>query len=51
MTSIAAQIDKYETWDKKVEASRVEPLPERLNEFLALQISDSSKEELVKWFK
>ena len=48
---IAAKPDDYETWDERVEASRVDPAPERLNDFLAVQLSEGAKQEIVQWFK
>jgi len=34
-----------------VEAVRHEPDPERLNEFLAVQMSQGFREQIIKWFK
>ncbi len=48
---IAAEPDDYETWDERVDANRVDPSPERLNDFLAIQLSDGAKQEIVQWFK
>lgn len=41
----------YETWDELVEAVRHEPDPERLNDFLAQQVSVGFREKLVRWFR
>ena len=41
----------WKEWDIKVEAVRHEPDPERLNAFLASQVSDQAREILMKWFK
>jgi hypothetical protein len=43
--------ENYATWDERVVAKRTEPAPERLNDFIALQLSEGSKEEIVQWFK
>lgn len=36
----------YETWEERVEAERHEPDPERLDEFLSTQMSDSAKRKI-----
>ena len=41
----------YETWDELVAAVRHEPDPERLNDFLAQQLSVGFRERLVRWFR
>lgn len=41
----------YSTWDELVEAIRHEPDPERLNDFLAQQVSTGFRERLVRWFR
>ena len=43
--------EKYETWDERIEAVRISPNPEDLNDFIAVQLSDSTKSEIVEWFK
>jgi len=48
---VVADARKYETWDERVEAVRVDPAPELLNVFLAVQLSDGAKQEIVQWFK
>lgn len=48
---VAAAPDDYDTWDERVEAVRIDPSPERLNDFLAIQLSDGAKQEVVQWFK
>lgn len=48
---VTAKPDDYETWDERVEAARVEPDPNKLNDFIAVQVSEGAKEEIVKWFK
>ena len=42
---------KYETWDERVTATRSEPDPERLNDFLSKQVSSGFKEQIIKWFR
>lgn len=48
---VAAKPEDYETWDERVEATRFEPDPNKLNDFIAVQVSEGAKEEIVKWFK
>jgi protein tyrosine phosphatase (PTP) superfamily phosphohydrolase (DUF442 family) len=48
---VATRPEDYETWDERVESVRFEPDPNKLNEFIAVQVSDGAKEEIVKWFK
>jgi hypothetical protein len=48
---LAGKPDDYDTWDEVVEAVRHEPDPERLNEFLAVQMSQGFREQIIKWFK
>lgn len=48
---IAAEPSNYDTWEEIVEAVRYEPDPERLNEFLAQQVSQGFREQIMKWFK
>ena len=44
-------LDDYETWDERVEAVRTEPAPDRLNDFVAVQLTEGAKQEIVQWFK
>lgn len=48
---VANDPGNYETWDELVEAVRHEPDPERLNDFLAQQVSVGFRERLMKWFR
>ena len=48
---VAEDPANYETWDELVEAVRHEPDPERLNDFLAQQVSMGFRERLVRWFR
>lgn len=48
---VAADPTNYDTWEELVEADRKEPDPERLNEFLASQVSQSLREQLNKWYR
>jgi len=48
---VAADPGNYDTWEELVEAVRQEPDPERLNDFLALQVSQGFREQIMKWFK
>jgi hypothetical protein len=48
---VAKEPASYETWDVRVEAIRSEPDPEALNDFIAVQLSPSAKEEIVAWVR
>lgn len=48
---VATDPADYNSWDLRVAPSRVEPDPEALNEFIALQISDGAKDELAAWVR
>ena len=48
---VAATPADYATWDLRVNAARIEPDPEYLNEFIALQFSGGAKEELTAWVR
>ncbi len=39
----AGNAEDYETWEERVEAQRVEPDPERLDTFIATQLTDRTK--------
>lgn len=47
----ATKPDDYDTWETIAEPARVEPDPELLNEFIALQVTDGAKEELAVWVR
>lgn len=38
-------------WIEEVEAERIEPDPERLNNFLAVQIGEANRQEILKWLR
>jgi hypothetical protein len=48
---VMENLEDYGTWDIRVEAVRTEPAPERLNEFIAIQLSDGAKQLIVQWFR
>jgi len=48
---VAGDPMKYETWEERVEAVRSEPEPEKLNDFLAKQVSTAFKEMIARWFR
>ena len=48
---VAVAPDDYDTWEELVEAVRHEPDPERLNDFLAQQVSQTFREQIVRWFR
>jgi hypothetical protein len=41
----------YDTWDERVEAGRVDPDPQKLNDFIAVQFTAGNKDELLKWMR
>lgn len=48
---VATDPADYDTWDQRCDPTRVEPDPELLNEFVALQVSDGAKDELAAWVR
>jgi hypothetical protein len=48
---VATTPNDYATWDLRVDAARIEPDPEYINEFITLQFSDGAKEELTAWVR
>ena len=48
---IADNPQDFDTWEVLLDAERVEPDPVRLNEFIAKQMTDEIKEQVVRWFK
>jgi hypothetical protein len=48
---VATDPGSYETWDFRVEATRAEPDPEVLNDFISVQLSPSAKDEIVAWVR
>jgi hypothetical protein len=48
---VAERADDYGAWEEVVEAIRHEPDPERMNDFLAQQVSQGFREQIMKWFK
>ena len=48
---VATNPSDYDTWEELVEAVRHEPDPERLNDFLAQQVSQGFREQVVRWFR
>lgn len=47
----AADPANYDTWEVLVEAVRHEPDPQRLNDFLAKQLSQRFREKFMTWFR
>lgn len=41
----------YSSWDRQIEAIRVDPDPELLNTFIAQQLSSIAKDKLAEWFR
>lgn len=48
---VGANPSDYSSWDLRLRASRFEPDPESLNEFIAQQLSDLARNELAQWFR
>lgn len=48
---IAADPANYDTWQQKCDPERVEPDPDMLNEFIALQMTEGAKDELAAWVR
>lgn len=48
---VASEPDNYESWDVRVEPIRSEPDPEALNDFITVQLSPATKEEIVAWVR
>ncbi|MBU6464407.1 MAG: hypothetical protein KGK01_04055 [Bradyrhizobium sp.] len=48
---VAETPENYETWDTRLRATRFDPDPEFLNEFIAQQLSGLARDELAKWFR
>jgi len=42
---------RYETWDERVEADRVVPHPERLDTFIAVQLTEKTRMKIVRAVK
>jgi hypothetical protein len=47
----ATQPGDYDTWDTLVSARRAAPEPEALNDFVAIQLSDEGKQDIVRWIR
>jgi hypothetical protein len=43
--------NNYETWEVRVEATRNDPDPADLNDFLASQVSSNFKDQIQRWFR
>lgn len=48
---VAADPANYDTWDTRCEPTRVEPDPELLNQFVALQLPTGAKDALGAWVR
>jgi hypothetical protein len=48
---LTSDAENYDAWEFRVEASRSEPDPARLDEFIETQILDENKKKLRKWSK
>lgn len=48
---VAENPGDYQTWEELVEATRYEPDPQRMNDFLAKQVSQGFREKIITWFR
>ncbi len=48
---VGSDPSEYSTWDVQLRATRCEPDPEYLNQFIAQQLSSLSHDELAQWFR
>jgi hypothetical protein len=48
---VAGDPTNYQTWEEVVEATRHEPEPQRLNDFLVKQVSQGFREQIITWFR
>lgn len=48
---IASDPKAYDTWEELVEATRGDPDPQKLNDFITVQFSAGNKDELLKWMR
>ena len=48
---VASDPSDFDTWDIREDAVRVSPDPARLNAFIRNQMSEGSREQIVRWFR
>lgn len=48
---LADSPDDFDTWETIVDGERCNPSPSQMNEFIAQQLSNGLKEQIVRWFK
>lgn len=48
---VAGDPQDYDTWDIREEASNEIPDPSRLNKFIRDQLSEGTRDEIVRWFR
>jgi hypothetical protein len=48
---VASDPCNFDTWDQRCDPERVEPDPDMLNEFIALQMTEGAKDELAAWVR
>lgn len=48
---VAPDPSNFDTWDQRCDPERVEPDPDMLNEFIALQMTEGAKDELAAWVR
>ena len=48
---VASDPNDFDTWDIREDAVRVIPDPARLNAFIRNQLSDGSRDQIVRWFR
>ncbi|MCY4560548.1 MAG: hypothetical protein OXF79_30120 [Chloroflexi bacterium] len=48
---VAGDPQDYDTWEIREEASNMVPDPSRLNKFIRDQLSEGTRDEIVRWFR
>ena len=48
---VAGNPDDFDTWDILQDATRFEPDPAKLNVFIRNQLSEGTRDQIVKWFR
>lgn len=48
---VASDPSDFDTWDIREEATRVSPDPARMNTFIRNQLSEGTRDQIVRWFR
>lgn len=48
---VASDPANFDTWDIREEATRINPDPSRLNAFIRNQLSEGTRDQIVRWFR